>query len=303
MSFQVTVLGTMAAIPTKSKAPAAQVISVNQSLLLIDCAEGTQTQMRKYGIKMQRIGAIFISHMHGDHYFGLVGLINTMSLLKRNAPLHIYGPPELKKIIELQFKAAKSYPVFNITFHDLEFDASRQIYADSNITITTIPLKHRIPCNGFLIEEKPKPRKIKPEEIVRYGVPVEKIKDVKAGSDHKTTTGNVIKNEVLTEAPPTPLKYAYCSDTKYTETIIPIIENCDLLYHEATFTNREAQRAADTFHSTAAQAAAIALKANVKKLLLGHFSTRYKNTNAHLNEAKAIFDNTVCAEQGETYTI
>lgn len=301
MPFQITILGAVSAIPTTSKAPTAQVVSANQSLYLIDCAEGTQVQMRKYGVKMQRIGAVFISHMHGDHYFGLIGLLNTMSLLGRDKPLQIFGPPQLKDIINLQFKAAKTRPSFYLEFNNLEFGNSVKIFEDQQTEVFTIPLDHRIPCNGFLFKEKTAPLKILKEKIDRYNVPIEKIKEIKRGSDYKMPDGKIIPNSKLTAAPPPPHQYAYCSDTKYNERIIPIIKNSELLYHEATFTNGEAQRAADTFHSTAAQAAAIAQKANVKKLIIGHYSARYKNTDLHLNEANAIFENTFCAQQGEVY--
>lgn len=302
MPLQITILGATSAIPTTSKAPTAQVVCAEQSLYLIDCAEGTQVQMRKYKINMQRLEAVFISHLHGDHYFGLVGLLNSMSLLGREKTLIIFAPPLLQNIIELQFKAAKTKPKFKIEFHHLTFDKHIKIFENNKIEVYTIPLDHRIPCNGFLFREKPRPLKIKKEKITEYKIPIENIKEIKAGSDYKTKTGDVIPNADLTIEPPAPHQYAYCSDTKYNESIIPIIKNSQLLYHEATFTSAEAQRAADTFHSTAAQAAAIALKAGVNKLILGHYSARYKSTEGHLNEALSIFENTFCAKQGDVFT-
>ncbi len=301
MSFRVTILGATSAIPTKSKAPTAQIISSEQSSYLVDCGEGTQIQMRKYGVKMQRLEAIFISHMHGDHYFGLVGLLNSMSLLGREKTLKIFAPPLLQNIIELQFKAAKTKPKFKIEFRNLTFDQHIKIFEDNKIEVYTIPLDHRIPCNGFLFREKPLPLKIKKEKITQYAIPIEKIKAIKAGSDYQTENGKIIPNASLTIKPTAPHQYAFCSDTLYNEDIIPIIQNSELLYHEATFTNSEAQRASDTYHSTAAQAAAIAHKASVKKLILGHYSARYKNTDQHLSEAASIFENTHCARQGDVF--
>ena len=307
MSFTLTILGTSSALPTATTNPTSHFLNVNEQYFLIDCGEGTQMQLRKNRIKIQRIRHIFISHLHGDHYFGLIGLITTMQLLGREKELNIFSPDSdlLKQIIELQLGVhnhgqALDFPVI---FHQIDSKNSEIIFENEKLTVQTIPLKHRIPCSGFLFREKQKSQNIKKDMIGKHEISIEQIQQLKLGSDLRKSDGSVVKNEELTLAPPLPCSYAFCSDTKYDEAIIPIIRNVDLLYHEATFLNELENQAKRTAHSTALQAATIAKMANVKQLIIGHFSARYKNPEVLLNEAKTIFENTILAEEGKKYKV
>lgn len=298
MAVELTILGANSAIPTISKNPTSQVLSVNQSLYLIDCAEGTQVQMRRYHVKMQRIEAVFISHMHGDHYFGLIGLLNTMSLLGRTKEIVIYGPPVLKEIIDIQLKAADTYLSFPWKFVPLRYGKSECIHEDAFASVYTIPLEHRIDCNGFKFVEKKAKRRLIKERLEYFNVPKEVRAGLKDGNDFVREDGSVIPNKQLTMDPRRTYTYAYCSDTRYTEKIVPLIKGADLLYHEATFTEAHKKRAAQTYHSTARQAALIAQTAEVKKLLIGHYSARYTDYHELLNEARETFPDTDAAVEG-----
>jgi ribonuclease Z len=303
MGFELKILGANSAIPTATRNTTSQLISINQSHYLIDCGEGTQIQMRKYRVKMQRIKTIFISHLHGDHFFGLIGLLNTMHLLGRQNELLIFCPPGLREIINLQLKVADSRLNFEIKFEELEFNnGQNHIYTDNIADVYTIPLDHRIPCNGFLFVEKPKNRRIKKELIDKLKIPIEQLPKIKEGADFHREDGRVFQNEEITLPPRKSYSYAFCSDTRYNDRIVPFIENVDLLYHEATFTEAFRERAQQTYHSTALDAATIAEKAKVGKLIIGHYSARYKNFDQHLEEAREVFANTELALDGHTFS-
>ncbi len=301
MSFELKILGSASALPTSNRFPSAQLLNVNERFFLIDCGEGTQMQLRKFKTKILRINNIFISHLHGDHFLGLFGYISTLNLLGRNTDLNIYCPKELHEIINknseifgnLQFK-------INFIYH--KDTSPNKIYDDKNVEIFSFKLKHSVPTWGFLFREKQKQPNIKKETIEKYSPTIEQINKLKNGKDI-TVNGKLLKNNELT-LPPKPQKsYAYCSDTMYFENIIDIIKNVDLLYHEATFTKDLKEKAAERMHSTAEQAAIIAKKANVKKLIIGHFSARYKTTDKLKNEAREIFKNSFTVNDGDDYKI
>ena len=270
---------------------------------MIDCAEGTQLQLRKNRIKVQRINHVFISHLHGDHFFGLIGLISTMHLLGRKKELHIYAPAPLEEILNIQLKASQTELVYPLFFHPINPDIADIIHENDWLTISTIPLDHRIPTCGFLFKEKIGKRKLKKEVISSLNIPVKEFTNLKNGTDFIDSKGKVIKNNKLTDDPYPIRSYAYCSDTGYIETIIPIIKDADVLYHEATFTQDKVEVAREKFHSTAVDAATIAKKAKVKNLIIGHFSTRYESSEQLLEEAKAVFKQTIAASDGKTIHI
>ncbi len=270
---------------------------------MIDCAEGTQLQLRKNRIKIQRINHIFISHLHGDHFFGLIGLISTMHLLGRNKELHVYAPGPLEEILNIQLKASQTELVYPLIFHPIEPDLNENIYEDDKLIITTIPLDHRIPTCGFLFKEKIGKRKLRKEVINKLNIPVSEFSTIKNGADYTDENGKIIKNDKLTDDPFPIRSYAFCSDTGYFEKIIPIIKNVNLLYHEATFTQDKVEVAREKFHSTAMDAATIAKKSRVKKLIIGHFSTRYESSEQLVKEAISIFKNTFAANDGRTIEI
>lgn len=302
MSAIFTVLGSNSALPTSERFSSAHVFQIHGRIFLIDCAEGTQILLRKNKISFNAIDHIFISHMHGDHYLGIFGLLSTFNLLGRKKDIHIYGPEKMQEVIDFHVKYIESDVSFKIHFHSITTN-STIVYEDKALHVTAIPMKHRIPTYGFLFREKPKLRNIRRDKIDAFQIPLKEIKQIKEGADFVTDNGEIIPNSVLTIAPPKPLTFAFCSDTIYNEAIIPIIEGADLLYHEATFTQELAGRAKETYHSTAIQAATIALKANVKKLAIGHFSARFKNPLILENEAKTVFDNTVAVRDGMSLEI
>ena len=299
MSLRLTILGCHSATPRSLTYTSSQFLEMNKECCLIDCGEGTQRQLRKYKIKFSRIKYIFISHLHGDHFFGLIGLISTFSLLGRNSELHVFGPKGLKEIILLQLKLSKSWIDFPLHFHELSSKESQLIIENENIKVYTIPLKHRIYTNGFLFMEQSQPRKLNMAAVQKYKeIDICDYQNLKNGKDFTLKNGNKIQNKELTLDPPPPLTYGYCSDTEYYEEIIPLIEKIDLLYHEATFLEEHRSLAEKTQHSTAQQAAKIADKASVKKLILGHYSSRYSSLDLFLDEARKVFENTVLAEAG-----
>jgi len=301
--FNVTILGSNSAIPTIKRNPTAHLVNHNERYFLIDCAEGTQIQLRKYRIKMQRIHRIFISHLHGDHFFGLIGLISSMHLLGRKKELHVYAPPQLETILNVQLKASQTELVFPFNFHPIDPDKHANIYEDEKLIVETIPLDHRIPTCGFLFKEKMGKRKLNKDLINELSVPVNEYLNLKNGLDYTDSKGKAIKNNKLTSEPHPTRSYAYCSDTGYYEKIIPIIKNVDLLYHEATFAHDKVDVAREKFHSTSVDAATIAKKAEVKNLIIGHFSTRYESSQELLQEAKAVFKSTRAASDGKTYEV
>lgn len=303
MEFKVTILGSNSAIPTIKRNPTAQLLNHNERLFLIDCAEGTQLQLRRNKIRMQRINNIFISHLHGDHFFGLIGLISSMHLLGRIKDLHIYGPKQLEDILNLQLEASQTELRYQMIFHEINPDSNYVIYEDEKLEISTIPLNHRIPTSGFLFKEKKSKRRLRKPIIKTLNIPVEEFLKIKNGEDFIDENGKVYKNEEITTDPLEPRSYAYCSDTSYFEPIIPLIKGADLLYHETTFMQDKAEAAAEKFHSTTVEAATIAKKAEVKKLLIGHYSTRYDNLEDLLTETKEVFPNSEVAIDGITFQV
>tara|TARA_B100000214_G_scaffold243909_1_gene178834 strand:+ start:6409 stop:7329 length:921 start_codon:yes stop_codon:yes gene_type:complete len=298
MSFKLTILGCSSAIPSINRNPTAQLLNVNERFFLIDCGEGTQIQLRKYNLSFQRVNHIFISHLHGDHYFGLIGLINSMHLLGRNKELHIYAHKELKNIIDLQLNASDTELNFPLFCHPLPENEEKIILEDDNIMVYNLNLDHSIKCSGFLFEEKKKPRKIINDKIKEYNIPFDKINSLQEGSDWIDSKGDVVYNNVLTVKNSSPYRYAFCSDTRFNTSLIKKIKEVDLLYHEATFMSDLKDRAFKTGHSTTVQAANIAKKGNVKKLLIGHYSQRYKDLSILLEETVNIFSNSYLSYSG-----
>lgn len=303
MPFDLTILGCNSAVPTSQRKPTAQLLNVAGRFFLIDCGEGTQLQLRKYKIRMQNIHHVFISHLHGDHYFGLIGFISTMHLLGREKELHVYGPAELKEIIYIQLEASKTTLCFPLFFHEFGFESSELLLENNDVTVHTIPLKHSLPCCGFLFKEKSKPRRMRKEKIEEYGIPLEAVPDIKEGGGYLSKDGELIPHLELTRSAQNPRSFAFCSDTMYDESIIPHIQGVDILYHEATFLDELKDRARQTMHSTAKEAATIAKKANVKRLIIGHYSQRYFDLTPLLDEAMSVFPNTLLATEGETHEI
>jgi ribonuclease Z len=303
LTFKLKILGSNSAAPAHNRNQTSQLLVVNNYRFLIDCGEGTQMQLSKFNVKLNRIDHIFISHLHGDHFFGLLGLISTMHLFRRSKELYIYGPPGLSEIITTSLKFSESNLNFKIVFHPLENNESELIYENEILEVWTIPLIHGILCNGFLFREKPKPLKLNKEKLPE-NITLKNIARLKKGLDVIDDHGNIIyKNEDLTLPARKSFSYAYCSDTIFNENIIPLIKDVDLLYHESTFTSDMQDRAVETFHSTAREAAVIATKANALKLILGHYSVRYKDLSPLLLEAKEIFNETILAKEGESIII
>lgn len=304
MSLRLTILGCHSATPRSNAYPTSQFLEINNRFFLIDCGEGTQQQMRKYKVGFSKINHIFISHLHGDHFFGLIGLISTYGILNREKELHVFGPEGIKEIIELQLKLSHSHVNYPLVFHELGTKKSELIFEDDKVTVSTIPLGHRVYTNGFLFKEKEKPRKLDIESIQLYPeIDKSQYNNIKAGRDIELSNGDVIKNSSLTIDPPKPKSYAYCSDTKFKPSIVPIIESVNLLYHEATFLSDREDLAKKTKHSTAKQAAIIAKDAKVNQLVIGHYSSRYSNIEDFKEEANEIFDNVILAEAGLTINI
>ncbi len=302
MAFSVLILGSGSALPTISSNQTSQVVESGNSLFLIDCGEGTQIELRRNKVKVQKIDHIFISHLHGDHFFGLVGLMSTMHLLGRKKELTIHGPKGLDEIIQIHFRNAGSHLSYDMKFEQIK-ESGQLLYEDSKIKISSLPLKHRILCFGFLFEEKNKPRKLIGKALEDFKIPNYSRKSITEGKDFITESGDLIKNGILTKDPEKPKSYAYCSDTAYYTKLINSLPSVDLLYHESTFLEEDRVRAKKTFHSTAKDAANVAKEINATKLLLGHFSNRYENKELFISEAKEIFENTEIAIEGKTFTI
>jgi ribonuclease Z len=295
--FQIHVLGSSAATPTSLRHTTAQLLRYYNKLFLLDCAEGTQMQLMRYKLPMMRINHIFISHLHGDHYLGLPGLLFSLHLLGRKKAMHIYSPPGLKQIIDIQFSISGLEPSYELIFHEITAGETI-IYEDTLLQVETLEMEHRIPTYGFLFREKPLERNIKRESIKQYAIPLEQMAAIKKGKDLQTPDGHNVSNSKLTTPPPHPRSYAFCSDTAYTEKFLRQIEGVDLLYHEATFVEEHASTAAEKFHTTTTGAALIARKAKAGKLLLGHYSARYKDMKQYVAEACAVFPHTILAEEG-----
>lgn len=299
--MKLTILGCYAATPRTFTNPTSQILEIKNRLFLIDCGEGTQVQLRKNKIRFSKINHIFISHLHGDHFFGLVGLISTFTLLNRTTDLHIYGPKGIKEIIKLQLRLSNSWTNYGLFFHELESAESEVIFEDEKVLVKTIPLKHRIYTNGFLFQEKIGERKLNLDAVQNYEIDTCYYQKIKNGKDIILDDGRVIENEKLTFDPIPAKNYAFCSDTAYDESIIPIIENIDVLYHESTFLQSEESLAKKTLHSTAKEAAMIALKSNAKQLVLGHYSTRYESIAFFKEEAETIFPEVLLADDGKSF--
>lgn len=300
--MKITILGCHSATPTVSQHPTAQVLEIKGHLFLIDCGEGTQTQLRKYRIKFSRIKHIFISHLHGDHFFGLPGLISTFLLLGREAELHVYGPKGIKEAILLLLKLGKTYTNYPLYFHELEDTSSQMIFEDEKVSVETIPLDHRVYTNGFLFKEKLDDRKLNVEEARKLNIDLSYYSKIKQGFDVENKDGKLIANKDITFDPPSTKSYAYCSDTAYNPQMVPQIENTTVLYHESTFLEEHHHLCDKTKHSTAKEAAVIAKKAKVETLILGHYSGRYGNLELFRKEAQEVFENVELAEDGKHFS-
>ncbi|WP_341215422.1 ribonuclease Z [uncultured Wocania sp.] len=299
--MKLSILGCYSATPRALTNTTSQVLEINNHMFLIDCGEGTQVQLRKHKIKFNRIKHIFISHLHGDHFFGLAGLISTFRLLTREADLHVYGPKGIKEVITLQMKLADSWTNYKLIFHELTSKKSELIFEDEKVEVFTIPLNHRVYTNGFLFKEKEGERKLDIKAVEDANIDTAYFRKLKQGFDVENKNGILIDNNMVTKPANKSKSYAFCSDTMYKEDIIPIIKNADVLYHESTFLEKHAHLAPKTKHSTAKEAATIAKLANVGTLVLGHYSTRYDGLNAFKEEAQTVFNNVELSEDGKTF--
>ncbi len=301
--MKVTILGSSSALPTSDRYPSAHVLNAHERLFLIDCGEGTQMQLRKCRIRFGKINHIFISHLHGDHVFGLYGLLSTFNLMGRETPVHIYAPENYERLLSSHLKDFDITLNFDLDFTPLRGKDPVRILEDKYVTVTSFPLKHRIKTFGFIFREKPAQRNIIRECIEKYEIPFVKIPAIKKGEDFITNDGQLIRNSELTIPPPEPMSYAYCSDTMFFSRLASFIKDVDLLYHEATFDASQADLAKITGHSTTIDAANTAKAANAKTLIIGHFSARYKNISGLVDEARTIFPDTIPAIDGTTYDI
>ena len=303
MSFSVTILGSASAKPTPNRHPSAQIVNVNEQYFLVDAGEGVQQQMFRYGINPLKIRAVFISHLHGDHVYGLFPLISTLALYGKKTPLPIFGPAPLGEMLENHLRYFDPELPYAIEWQPVDTTRHALIMEDRSLSVWSIPLKHRIPCCGYLFAEKPKEAHIIREMIDFYQVPIRQIQGIKRGADFITPEGEVIPNARLTRPAEQPKRYAFCSDTAFHPEIVPYVEGVDLLYHEATFAERDLARAKETFHSTARQAATIACEAGVKRLVIGHYSARYENTAFLLDEAREVFPETILGNEGMVLSV
>ncbi|NND62913.1 MAG: ribonuclease Z [Flavobacteriaceae bacterium] len=301
--MKLTILGCHSATPKVTAHPTAQVLEIKGHLFLIDCGEGTQVQLRRTKVKFSRIRHIFISHLHGDHFFGLIGLISTFRLLGREANLHIYGPKGIKEAITLQLKLGNSWTNYPLLFHELDGNEPEIIFEDEKVSVETIPLKHRVYTNGFLFREKPGERKLILKAAQKVKIDKSLFSKIKQGFDVENEAGEIISNAILTKDPDPSKSYAYCSDTSYYPKIVKQIEGVDVLYHESTFLDHHHELAEKTKHSTSKEAATIAKKAQVGRLILGHYSGRYGDLEDFRKEAKEIFENVELAEDGKTFEL
>ena len=303
MHFAVTILGNNSAIPAHGRHPSAQLVTLKDQLFLVDCGEGTQMQLAQYRIRVSRIRHILISHLHGDHYFGLIGLLNSFGLHNRTLPLHVYGPPALENILQLQLNSAHTQLPYPLLFHPLKSGQNGILIQEKQAEVRLFPTRHRIDCFGFLFSERHAPRKILPEKAAQWHIPFSFYPALQQGADYQTTDGLQIANADLTTAGPANRRYAYCADTLYDEGLLPYISGCDLLYHEATYLHEAQQRAASRFHSTALQAGTLARKAKAGRLLIGHYSSIYPDPAPLAAEAREAFSNTDASREGTTYLV
>lgn len=295
----VTILGNNSALPAFDRHPTSQVVTLEDQLFLVDCGEGTQVQLSRYKIRWGRINHIFISHLHGDHYFGLPGLVNSMGLLNRDHELHLFAPEPLKEILDLQLRAANALLNYNLIFHPLE--GEQVLVETERLRISSFTTKHRIPCWGFKFEQIRKPRKVLPIEAATYNIPSSFFDDLKSGADYVDELGNIVNNEWVTEATPAPRSYAYAADTIYDEELVEKVKGVNLLYHETTYLKNLEERAFARFRATTHHAATIAQKAGVEQLLIGHFSSKYDRLEIFEQEAREIFPNTSLAIEGVSF--
>lgn len=301
--FEVHILGCGSALPTTRHNATAQVIDLRDKLYMIDCGEGTQMQYRRSGLSFSRLNHIFISHLHGDHCFGLIGLISTFGLLGRTATLHIHAFPELETLLRPQLDFFCEGMPYAVEFHPFLHGCTDIIYEDRSVSVRAFPLSHRVPCCGFVFQEKPTAAHIKREMIDFYNIPFSQINRIKNGEDYITEEGKVIPNSRLTTPADTPRKYVYCSDTQFNPNNVQYIRDADMLFHEATFAEEHLARAKQTHHSTARQAAEMARLSGAKRLLIGHYSARYTDEKILLNEAREVFANTFLAEEGRCFSL
>ncbi|MGX5817634.1 ribonuclease Z [Chitinophaga lutea] len=301
--FAVTILGNNSAIPTPERHPTAQVVTFNDLLLLVDCGEGTQLQLARYKVRRSRIRHILISHLHGDHYFGLIGLINSLSLLGRIEPLTIYGPPELEEILRLQLSAAGTLLKFDLQFVALLPDKTGLLFREKDLDVSYFPTRHRIPCYGFIFHAQRHRRRVVPEQARAYEIPSAYYTRLSEGADYERKDGLLVKNDWVTLPPAPGKKYVYCADTIYDEDLVPHMQGADLVYHETTYLHELEQRAQERFHSTTVQAATLAQRAEAKRLIIGHFSSKYTELQPFLDESRPVFANTDLALEGATYII
>jgi ribonuclease Z len=301
--MHLTILGTSSGGPFHGRHYTAQVLQVENQMFLIDCGEGTQMQMFRYKVKYDRINHIFISHLHGDHVYGLIGLLTSWCLKRRTARLHLFSPPGLQELVETTARLCRVVFPYPLEFHEADTSVSAKVFENQKVEVWTIPLNHRVETTGWLFREKTKPRHIRPEKIEEYAIPFPLIPGIKVGNDLALPGGRVVPNTELTLDPPKPRSFAFCSDTAYSEAVAKVVQGVDLLYHEATFTEEHAEEAVFTFHSTAAQAAEIARQGRVGRLILGHFSGRYSDAERHLAEARAIFSKTELAVEGRSFEV
>jgi len=303
MTFRFKSIGNSSAVPAYGRISSAHILNYNDSYFLFDCAEGTQIEMMRLGIKRSRIRHIFISHLHGDHYLGLSGLLNTLNLLHHQKEMHIYTFAPLKEVIEMEMQMSGHRFRFPLHFHELQEKGSSLLLDEMEYALSDFPLVHRIPCRGFLFREKKTSRKIRAEKLAEYRVPVEEIEKIRMGSDFITADGRLIPNDELTREGRPPRSFAYVTDTHYIEALAEILQGVDLLYHEATFMEEDARRAEETYHSTAKQAARIASLAGARKLVLGHFSAKYRDLDPLLDEAREIFPESFLSAPGRSFEI
>ena len=301
--FKIHILGCGSALPTLRHNATCQIVEIRGKHFMIDCGEGTQIQVRRTKVHFSKIQAVFISHLHGDHCFGLFGMISTFGMTGRTAPLHVYAPKEFEEYFNLSMELFCKKLEFSVMFHPVETTEAKVIYEDKSLTIESIPLEHRIPCCGFLFREKLTTPHIRRDMIDFYNIPISQINNIKAGANWTTANGDIIMNSKLTIPADKPRSYAYCSDTRYMEQLYKNVANVDVLYHESTYTNEYKDRAKSYYHSTAEEAATVAKDANVGKLLLGHYSARYLNEDIILNEAKAIFPNSFLTNEGMVFDV
>jgi ribonuclease Z len=297
----VTILGNNSALPAYDRHPTSQLVTLDDQLFLVDCGEGTQVQLSKYRIRWGRINYIFISHLHGDHYFGLPGFLSSMGLLQREQELHLFAPAPLQEILDLQFKAANTILPYQLHFHPLVKD--EVLISNERFKVECFATKHRVECYGFRFQQVKAPRRLNPEKAIEHGVPASFYDRLKHGENYITKDGRVIFNETVTEPAPAPKSYAYCADTLYDEDLIEKVKEVDLLYHETTYLKELGERAFARFHSTTWQAATIAKKANVGRLLIGHFSSKYDKLDIFQHEAREIFERTDLALEGVTFRV